>query len=104
MMKNQEFEFSNKADRDFFRAGICTSGMPTQYFGVRLGQFKPCCPQAQMVYDKIQKYIENIANGGPQQSMLFLGNNGTEKTHLACAIAQELFFHGQTRLISAVRI
>lgn len=80
------------------------SGIPVELMGVKLVSYKPQCPCSKAVFNSLCDYVkafEFTCIGGDDRwfqttksprSIVFLGNNGTGKTHLACSVAQALLF------------
>lgn len=63
--------------------------IPARYIRKGLGDFYPSCPDAQIVFEKAQKYVKSFRQN-PGSCLILCGNVGTGKTHLACGIAKEL--------------
>lgn len=88
---------------------IQAANFPVEFRGLKLSSFKPKKTSdpvnSQKILSKIQNYTDNFKFGTTEKnsdkwfrtikfpkSLLFLGNNGTGKTHLSCALAQDLLF------------
>jgi len=93
---------------DYYRNQIKASGIPIRFMGVKLDSYKPQNEKAENVLAKLKKYVDGFQLRSEQdssdawfqpvfgpKSILFLGSNGTGKTHLASTIAQELLFSGR---------
>ncbi|MCP3942415.1 MAG: ATP-binding protein [Desulfobacteraceae bacterium] len=99
--------FENKDNIERLQKLVGNSDIPIDLMGLKIESFKPPCPSAEKVLIRAKEYAIHFAyeqtdiddrwfptKQGPK-SVLFLGNNGTGKTHLACAIAQDLLFYGK---------
>jgi len=98
----------NKKRLDYCRNQIKDSGIPVRFMGAKMDSYKPQSRDAANVFMQLKEYVNNFQLRSEQvgedswfqpvfgpKSILFLGNNGTGKTHLASTIAQELLFAGR---------
>lgn len=93
---------------DYYMSQIKISGIPVRFMGVKMDSYKPQNEKAHAVFLELRKYVDGFQLQFDQdsrdswfqpvfgpKSILFLGSNGTGKTHLASTIAQELLFSGK---------
>lgn len=105
--KKLQHRFENKDNIARLQKLVANSDIPIELMGIKLDSFKPSCSSSEKVLVRAKDYANQFAyrqsgiddrwfptKVGPQ-SIMFLGNNGTGKTHIACAIAQDLLFHGK---------
>jgi len=80
------------------------SHIPKLYQSASLEKYQPVCSQAQRVQTICARYVETWGIRREEGSgLIFTGNMGTGKTHLACAIMQELMTrYGVTALYTSV--
>lgn len=99
------------ARRNAFIAGLKTdSGIPFRYSGIKLSDFV-VSGNSKTVFAAVERYIARFP--GLKQSgcsLIMCGKPGTGKTHLACAIGNELLETGESvryttayRAVSAVK-
>lgn len=105
---NGQGNAAQKKQLDYYRNRIKDSGIPVRFMGAKMDSYKPQNENAESLFLKLKEYVDGFQirserNSddawfqpvfGPK-SMLFLGNNGTGKTHLASTMAQELLFSGK---------
>jgi len=72
------------------------AGIPTGFRGRSLENFTATTPEQQHALDIAREYAENFwsRHHAEGRSLVFAGNPGTGKSHLALAIAQHVMRHG----------
>lgn len=72
------------------------AAIPPRYHGAKIN---PANETQKPVYDRLQKYVDNFAKVKERGSnVLLLGTVGSGKTHLACAVANEVIKKGYSAL------
>ena len=103
----QDYDKQTKELCDY-RHQVDVSGIPVRFMGAKMDSYKPQNEEASALFLELRKYVDGFQLRSDQdssdawfqpvfgpKSILFLGNNGTGKTHLASTIAQELLFSGK---------
>lgn len=100
--KAQKATVANRAEayaQDIFKR----AAIPPRFATRTLDNFKPQCVKSAKALLTARQYAENfttaLENG---QSMIFVGNVGSGKTHLASGIAHEVLKDGNSALFSTV--
>lgn len=100
--KAQKATVANRAEayaQDIFKR----AAIPPRFATRTLSNFKPQCDKSDVALRTAKSYAESFAtvleNG---QSLIFVGNVGSGKTHLASGIAHEILRQGYSALFSTV--
>ncbi|MCP4763209.1 MAG: ATP-binding protein [archaeon] len=76
---------------------IDNSKIPLRFMKNNIEDFKTSCKEAADIKEKIKGYIEKFMTLKKYgTSLIFSGNPGTGKTHLACCIGMELINQGES--------
>lgn len=94
----RELDAINAAQREReASAGFCFACIPPRFQDKTFGNYKEVCAAAKDVVLFAKDYVINfnsILDNG--RSFLFTGNTGTGKTHIACAITNNIIRRGYT--------
>ncbi len=80
------------------KLGCC--GIPKRHQGCRVNTYRADMAKQQALKDAVTEYIREMQAGGLKRNFVMLGNCGTGKTHLACAIGMEAVRQGKTVLFA----
>lgn len=73
-------------------------GIPKRHQHCRVASYLATTPKQKMLKEAITHYAQEMLSGGLKRNFVLLGNCGTGKTHLACAVGLEAIRHGKTVL------
>lgn len=97
-----EAEAAKKAEqanrRLLEKLGRC--GIPKRHQGCRVNTYQADTPKQQALKTAVAEYIREMQTGSLKRNFVMLGNCGTGKTHLACAIGMEAVRQGKTVLFA----
>lgn len=99
-------KFIREAPQRRIESALGRSGIPQRHAKCRLGSYKPVNSVAKSILAYCVDYAENFPGYAEDgRSLIFIGEPGTGKTHLTCAIANHVIeHHGKTALfITAVK-
>lgn len=96
-------KLAKQAEASRFEKKIASSGIPRRFISARLSGWEEKLPGQKNVAKIAREYIDQfpeILSRG--RSAIFVGNVGTGKTHLACALGIELLHKGHSVAYSTV--
>ncbi len=80
------------------KLGRC--GIPKRHQGCRVNTYQADTPKQQALKTAVAEYIREMQTGSLKRNFVMLGNCGTGKTHLACAIGMAAVQQGKTVLFA----
>lgn len=81
------------------KLGKC--GIPKRHQACRVNNYNAETEKQIALKNAVKAYIEELLSGSLKRNFVFLGNCGTGKTHLACAIGTAAIHKGKTVLFSS---
>lgn len=80
------------------KLGHC--GIPKRHQGCRVNTYRAETAKQQALKTAVTEYVREMQSGGLKRNFVMLGNCGTGKTHLACAIGMEAVRQSKTVLFA----
>lgn len=80
------------------KIGKC--GIPKRHQHCRVSTYQADTPKQQTLKAEITAYAKEMISGSLKRNFVMLGNCGTGKTHLACAVGMEAVKQGQSVLFA----
>lgn len=81
------------------KIGKC--GIPKRHQACRVHNYNAVTEKQIALKNAVKAYIDELFSGSLKRNFVFLGNCGTGKTHLACAIGSAAIHKGKTVLFSS---
>lgn len=82
---------------------LSRAAIPPRFTDRRLSTYRPACQEAAKALQIAQQYADTFEQAMKTgQSLIFMGNVGTGKTHLAVGIAHAIMEQGYTALFTSV--
>lgn len=90
-MREEERQRQMELMRSRARRFVAQSGIPKRFSGKTFDSYKPVNGKAASVLKKIRDYGDVVSSGEHNgRSLILLGNVGNGKTHLACALLEDV--------------
>ncbi|WP_258866072.1 ATP-binding protein [Alcaligenes faecalis] len=82
---------------------LSRAAIPPRFADRRLSNYQPTCPEAAKALQVAQQYADSFEQAMQAgRSLIFIGNVGAGKTHLAVGIAHEVMEQGYSALFTSV--
>lgn len=81
------------------KIGKC--GIPKRHQSCRVANYQAETEKQIALKNAVKAYIDEMISGSLKRNFVFLGNCGTGKTHLACAVGMAAIHKGKTVLFSS---
>lgn len=82
---------------------LSRAAIPPRFANRRLSNYQPTCPEAAKALQVAQQYADTFQQAMEiGRSLIFIGNVGAGKTHLAVGIAHEVMQQGYSALFASV--
>lgn len=82
---------------------LSRAAIPPRFANRRLSNYQPTCPEAAKALQVAQQYADTFQQAMEiGRSLIFIGNVGAGKTHLAVGIAHEVMQQGYSALFTSV--
>lgn len=78
----------------YFKGAIKRSGIPNRFIKSTIGSFIAKTDNEKINKESIKKWLEKLTKGQVDVGFTLMGNVGSGKTHLACAVGKQAIFAG----------
>lgn len=97
----EEKRKQNEAHNRRIQEKIGKCGIPKRHQACRVHNYHAVTEKQIALKNAVKAYIDELFSGSLKRNFVFLGNCGTGKTHLACAIGSAAIHKGKTVLFSS---
>ncbi|GGE75813.1 hypothetical protein GCM10011533_30200 [Streptosporangium jomthongense] len=90
-MREEEYQRQMELMRQRARRFVAQSGIPKRFSGKSFDTYRPVNGKSASILRKIREYSDIVSSGEHAgRSLILLGNVGNGKTHLACALLEDV--------------